>query len=99
MSGGKKSSLSYPIEFPLPSLGEIEQIDRLRAQAIEALEISGNSVKCQRCGIAMPLLKRLTKSKSKRITTLQYRIKWLEQGTHYYYLLFTNCSPFFVLLE
>jgi hypothetical protein len=38
------------------SLEEIEEMDRRRLQAIESLEISDfdHSVKCQRCGIAIP---------------------------------------------
>ena len=39
--------------FELPSLEEIDEVERQRSQAIEALEISGNSVKCQRCGMAV----------------------------------------------
>jgi hypothetical protein len=31
-------------------------MDSERLQAIEALEISNDSVKCQKCGIAVPLL-------------------------------------------
>jgi hypothetical protein len=55
-------------------------MDRQRSQAIESLEISGDSVKCQKCGIDIPLIGKLTKPKSNRITILEKRIKWLEEG-------------------
>ncbi|HZA07232.1 MAG TPA: hypothetical protein VE619_05960 [Nitrososphaeraceae archaeon] len=42
--------------FELPSLEEIEQMDSQKSQAIEALEISNYYVKCQKCGIAVPML-------------------------------------------
>src|SRR5919199_1365342 len=46
--------------FEIPSLEEIQEIDRQRLQAIQALEISNDSVKCQKCGIAIPLLRTST---------------------------------------
>jgi hypothetical protein len=65
--------------FELPSLEEIEEMDRQRSQAIESLEISGNhSVKCQKCGVAVSIVGKLTKPKSNRISVLQRRIKWIE---------------------
>jgi hypothetical protein len=42
--------------FELPSLEEIEQMDSQKSQAIEVLEISNDSVECQKCGIAVPML-------------------------------------------
>jgi hypothetical protein len=57
--------LSNPIE--IPSLEEIEAMDRKRSQVIEALEISNDSVKCQKCGNSVPLLNTLTKRRSNRI--------------------------------
>jgi len=42
--------------FELPSLEEIEQMEGQRLQAIESLEIFDHSVKCQRCGTAVPCL-------------------------------------------
>jgi hypothetical protein len=75
--------LSNPL--PLPSLEEIEKMERQRSQAIESLEISGNSVKCQKCGVAVPIVGKLTMNTSSsgnaRIVTLQLRLKWLER--HY----------------
>ena len=41
------------VSFELPPL---EEMDSERLQAIEALEVSNDSVKCQKCGIAVPLL-------------------------------------------
>jgi hypothetical protein len=68
--------LSNPIE--IPSLEEIEAMDRKRSQAIEALEISDHSVKCQKCGIAVPLLRTRAKPSSIRIDGLETRINWIE---------------------
>ena len=64
--------------FELPSLEQIEEMNRQRSQAIEALEISDNSVKCQSCGMAVPLLRTSTKPRSNRIDTMQKRVKWIE---------------------
>jgi selenocysteine-specific translation elongation factor len=68
--------------FELPSLEEIEEIDRQRSQAIESLQITDNSVKCQRCGIAVPIVGKLTRTKNDRIAILQKRIKWVENYSH-----------------
>jgi hypothetical protein len=64
--------------FELPSLQEIEEMDRQRSQAIESLQISDHSVKCQRCGNAVPIVGKLPKPHSNRIDILQKRIKWME---------------------
>jgi adenine-specific DNA methylase len=64
--------------FELPSLEEIEEMDRQKSQAKESLEIFDHSVKCQRCGIAVPIVGKLIKPKSNRIAVLEKRIKWLE---------------------
>jgi hypothetical protein len=64
--------------FELPSLEEIEEMDRQKSQAIESLEIFDHSVKCQKCGIVVPIVGKLTKPKSNRIEILEKRIKWLE---------------------
>jgi hypothetical protein len=69
--------------FVLPSLEEVEEMDRQRSQSIESLEISNNSVKCQKCDIAVPIVGKLTKINNDRIGILQKRIKWIEE--HYYY--------------
>ncbi|MFL6316449.1 MAG: hypothetical protein ACJ71K_00650 [Nitrososphaeraceae archaeon] len=53
------TSLNDP--FELPSLEEIQEMDKQRSQAIESLEMSGNSVKCWRCGIAVPIVGKLTR--------------------------------------
>jgi hypothetical protein len=42
--------------FELPSLKDIEQMEKQRLQAIESLEIFDHSVKCQRCGTAVPIV-------------------------------------------
>lgn len=72
--------------FELPSLEQIQQMEMKRSQAIEALEISDNSVNCQKCRNAIPMMinnnNANSRAKSKRIVTLQTRIKWIEG--HYY---------------
>jgi len=71
---------SEPIE--LPSLEQIHQMEAKRQRAIEALEISDHSVKCQRCNNAVPIVTpSRSRTNEKRIVTLQIRIKWLEE--HY----------------
>jgi hypothetical protein len=67
--------------FELPSLEEIEEMDRQRFHAIESLQIFDHSVRCQRCGIAVRVVGgKLTKPKPKQknIDILEKRIKWLE---------------------
>jgi hypothetical protein len=54
LSKFNNSVLSNPIEVPSPA--ELDEIDRRESQAIESLEISNDSVKCQKCSIALPLL-------------------------------------------
>jgi hypothetical protein len=54
-------------------------MERQRLQAIEALDISGNCVKCQRCGMAIPIVVgKLARPYNVRIAILQKRIKWIE---------------------
>ena len=66
--------------FELPSLEEIEEMDRQRSQAIESLEISepDNSVKCQMCGMAIPIVGKLARPHNDGAVILQRRIKWME---------------------
>jgi hypothetical protein len=64
--------------FEIPSLEQIEQMEKQWSEAIQSLQISNDSVKCQKCGNAVSLLRTLTKPKSNRIDTLQKRIKWIE---------------------
>ena len=66
--------------FELPSLEEIEQMERQRLQAIESLDISSNSVKCQRCGHDMPIVGKL--NRTCKVVILQRRIKWMENYYH-----------------
>jgi hypothetical protein len=68
--------------FELPSLEEIEEMDRQRSQAIESLQITDNSVRCQRCGMAVTIVGKLTRTKNDRIAILQKRIKWVENYPH-----------------
>jgi hypothetical protein len=67
--------------FELPSLEEIQEMERQRSQAIESLQIfdSDHSVKCQRCGDAVPIIVgKMTKPpKSNRIDVLEKRrVEW-----------------------
>jgi hypothetical protein len=72
--------------FELPSLEQIEQMERQRSQALEALEINddNNSVKCQRCGNAVPIVGKLTKVSHDRIDMLKVRINWMESRPYHY---------------
>jgi hypothetical protein len=63
-------------------LRAIEEMDRQRSQAIESLEITDNAVKCQRCGIAIPIIAKLAKPHNDRAAVLQRRIKWMENYYH-----------------
>jgi hypothetical protein len=51
-------------------------MEREQSQAIESLQISDSdhSVKCQKCGIAVPIVGRLT-TRNDRIAVLQKQIK------------------------
>ena len=56
-------------------------MERQRSQAIESLQINesdNNSVKCQRCGIAVPIVGKLNRPCNDRAVILQRRIKWVE---------------------
>jgi hypothetical protein len=64
--------------FELPCLEEIEKMSKQRSQAIEDLEISGDKVKCQKCGSLHPIATWLTPSESGRIAYLKKRIRWAE---------------------
>jgi hypothetical protein len=74
--------LSNPI--PLPSLEQIEQMEKQRAQAIDALEISDGHVKCQRCGTAVCIVGKLTTYvKNDRIGILQRRFIVTLKASYY----------------
>jgi hypothetical protein len=71
--------LSYPIEFPLPSLEEANNMDMQRSEAIESLQIADGRVKCQKCSMDVPLLINNQRPKNHKIELLQTRIKWIEE--------------------
>ena len=50
--------------FELPSLEEIQEMEKQHSLAIEALDISNDSVKCQRFGISLPMLRALIGSEA-----------------------------------
>jgi DNA repair exonuclease SbcCD ATPase subunit len=62
----------------LPSIEEIEEMERLMSQAIDTLEISDDSVKCQRCGNPVPIVSKLSRPHNDRVAILQKRIRWIE---------------------
>ena len=57
-------------------------MERQRLQAIEALEISGYSVKCQRCAHDIPIVGKLNRPCNDRSVILQRRIKWMKNYYH-----------------
>jgi hypothetical protein len=59
-------------------------MERQRCQAIEALEISdsGNSVKCQKCSMVIPIVGKLARPHNDRVAILQKLIKWIENYSH-----------------
>ena len=76
----------------LPSLEEIEQMDKQQQNALESLEISitdyekTSYVKCQKCGRRIAMFQKLPRSHSvsNRITVLEKRIKQDEiRNSHY----------------
>jgi hypothetical protein len=79
---------AFEFGFELPSLEKIEQIDSQLSQAIESLQIteseggSSRSVKCQRCGIAVPIVGKMSRPCNHRTAMLQGRIKWMENYYH-----------------
>jgi hypothetical protein len=66
--------------FELPSLEEIEEMEKQRSQAIESLQIADHSVKCQKCGMTVPIVVEggLARPHGNRITLLEHKIKWIE---------------------
>ena len=64
--------------FELPYLEEVQEMEKQRLQAIESLEIFDHYVKCQRCGMAVPMIGKSIKPKSNRLAVLERRINWLE---------------------
>jgi hypothetical protein len=75
------SKFSNPVE--LPSLEEIEAMDRQREEDITAIEISddGRYTKCQNCNAFVAIVGKLQRPKAPndRMAVLQKRIKWLEE--------------------
>jgi len=53
--------------FELPSLQQIEEMERQRSQAIESLQISDKSVKCWKCGLAVSIAGKLPKPHNDRL--------------------------------
>jgi hypothetical protein len=70
------TKFTNPVE--LPSMEEIAAMDKLREDAINSLEISGNSVKCQQCSAYIPIVGRLQRPHGDRISVLQKQIKCAE---------------------
>jgi hypothetical protein len=53
-------------------------MDSQRLQAIQSLEISNDSVKSEKCGTTVALLRTLIKPKSNSNALLEKQIKWIE---------------------
>jgi len=68
----------------MPSIEQIEQMERQRSQALDAVEIldSGHSVKCQRCGVAVPIVGKMSRPKNDDVVKLQTCVKWMEKHPH-----------------
>ena len=69
----------------LPSLEEIAEMDKQREYATDSLEISDDStqVKCQNCGLTVPIVGGLTRPHSyQRVVALKKRIRWIEEHSH-----------------
>lgn len=65
-------TLTDPIE--LPSLEEIDKMDKQRQEAIESLETSNDHVKCQKCGVAIPIVGKLARPHSDTIAYVEKQI-------------------------
>jgi hypothetical protein len=65
----------------LPSLDEIDRMDKLRQEAIASLEVLNNKVKCQKCGVWVPIAREPLRSSSNthEISNLRTRIRSAEQ--------------------
>jgi hypothetical protein len=72
------TSVRLSEHFVLPSLEEIEQMERRRSQAIESLEISDHSVMCQRCSQDIPIVGKQNRPCNDMVVILQRRIKWMD---------------------
>ncbi|MFL6355188.1 MAG: hypothetical protein ACJ71C_01340 [Nitrososphaeraceae archaeon] len=46
---------------------KIEEMDRQRSQEIESLQITDNSIKCQKCGIVVPIVGKLPRPHNDRL--------------------------------
>jgi Zn-dependent metalloprotease len=71
-------------QFPLPSLEEIERMEKKRSKAIESVEIldSGSGqqyVKCQKCHNTVPIVGKLCAVKTDEIVRIENRIKRIEK--------------------
>src|ERR1051325_56634 len=69
----------------IPSLEEVEQMERQRSQTLDAVEVldSGHSVKCQRCGVAVPIVGKLSRPKNDDVVKLQTRQRYMENHPHF----------------
>jgi hypothetical protein len=69
-------------EIELPSIEQIERIESIQKRNLESLEISDNTVRCQKCGNAVPMTPNNTpkfERKGRRICSLRHRIMWVEK--------------------
>jgi hypothetical protein len=66
------------VDIDAAALPSLEEIKNMEKQRIRSLEISNDSVKCQMCGMAAPIVGRLPTPYRNRITLLKHRIDWLQ---------------------
>jgi hypothetical protein len=57
-------------------------MEKQRSLAIEALEISSDYVKCQKCSMDIPIVGKLARPHNDRVAILQKRIRWMENYYH-----------------
>jgi hypothetical protein len=72
----------YYYGVKLPSLKQIEAMEQQREQAFAALEINhaDNTVKCQSCGVAVPIrVGPISKPYNHQVFKLRYQKKWLQR--------------------
>jgi hypothetical protein len=68
--------------FELPSLEEIKEMEKAAITSIRIIADIYGFVECQKCGITVPIVWKLTSTNNDRIAILQKRIKWIENYNH-----------------
>jgi len=58
-------------------------MERKRSQALDTVEISDNSVKCQKCGNVVPIVGKMSRTKNDKLVKLQTRQRFMENHPHF----------------